>query len=194
MRHPAPQITTARDGDRAIATLVLAFVADPAMRWLYPEPSRYLAGFPRLVRALGRDAFQNGSAHEVSEFAGVAIWLGPGVAPDEALVGEVIQSTVDALLVPRFLEVLAELDRRHPTEPHWYLPFLGVDAPRQRTGLGSTLLQHALAQADRERAPVYLETANPANIPLYRRHGFELAATVEVPSAPVLFPMVRPAR
>ena len=194
MQQPTAQVRTARDEDRAIATITTAFVADPAMRWIYPEPSGYLAGFPKLVGALGRDAFQKGSAYEASAYASVAIWLGPGVHPDSARLGHVIETTVDKERAPRVFEVLEELDRWHPTEPHWYLPFIGVDGPVQGTGLGSMLLRHALGEIDRERAPAYLETANPRNIPLYRRHGFEVLAPIELPSAPPLFPMVRPAR
>jgi GNAT superfamily N-acetyltransferase len=69
-----------------------------------------------------------------------------------------------------------------------------VDAPRQRRGLGSLLLGHALEQVDRERTPAYLETANTANIPLYQRHGFELLTTITLTPAPALYPMIRPAR
>ena len=194
MEHPTAQAVTTRDEDRVVGTITVAFVADPAMRWIYPGPAQYLAGFPKLVRALGRGAFEKGSAHQASEFAGVAIWLRPGVHPDQVLLGQVIESTVDAQQAPSVLEVLEELDRWHPREPHWYLAFIGVDTPRQREGLGSLLLRHALRQVDEEHAPAYLETANPGNIPLYSRHGFELAATVNLPSAPALFPMVRPGR
>jgi hypothetical protein len=31
-----------RDQERVIATVVAAFVADPAERWLWPEPWQYL--------------------------------------------------------------------------------------------------------------------------------------------------------
>ena len=194
MERPAVQVATTREEDLVVGTMTVAFVTDPAMRWIYPEPSQYLAGFPRLVGALGKGAFEKGSAHQASEFAGVAIWLRPGVHPDPVLLGQVIESTVDVQQAPRVLEALEELDRWHPSEPHWYLPFIGVDPPRQRAGLGSLLLRHALRQVDEEHTPAYLETANPGNIPLYRRHGFELAATINLPSAPALFPMVRPAR
>ena len=42
-----------------------------------------------LVGALGKGAFEKGSAHQASEFAGVAIWLRPGVHPDPVLLGQV---------------------------------------------------------------------------------------------------------
>jgi GNAT superfamily N-acetyltransferase len=194
MERSVPRVKVARDEERVVGTITVAFVADPAMRWLYPGPTQYLLGFPKLLRALGHGAFEAESAHEVSEFAGAAIWLRPGVQPDKASVGQVIESTVGARLAPKVFEILEALDRCHPVEPHWYLPFIGVDAPRQRGGLGSLLLRHALEQVDREHTPAYLETANPGNIQLYQRHGFELLPTITLVPAPALYPMVRPAR
>jgi hypothetical protein len=96
MERSEPRVKVARDEDRVVGTITVAFVADPAMRWLYPEPGQYLAGFPKLVRALGRGAFEADSAHETSEFAGAAIWLRPGVQPDKASVGQVIEARLAA--------------------------------------------------------------------------------------------------
>ena len=39
--------------EHAIATLVLAFAADPVARWIYNDPKQYLLHIPRLFRALG---------------------------------------------------------------------------------------------------------------------------------------------
>jgi hypothetical protein len=36
-----------------------------------------------------------------------------------------------------------------------------------------------------------MESTNPANIPLYRRHGFEMIGQIQVDDAPPLFPMLR---
>jgi len=43
--------------DQAIATLVLAFAADPVARWMYDGPHQYLSHIPRLFRALGTNSF-----------------------------------------------------------------------------------------------------------------------------------------
>jgi hypothetical protein len=45
----------------------------------------------------------------------------------------------------------------------------------------------------REHAPAYLESTNPANLPLYQRHGFETLDIIQEGSSPPLFPMLRPA-
>jgi hypothetical protein len=48
---------TADAEEAAIATLVLAFVADPIARWTWPHSRDYLAGMPHLVRAFAGNSF-----------------------------------------------------------------------------------------------------------------------------------------
>jgi hypothetical protein len=59
---PGQQVNVATQGevDQCIALIVLAFSSDPAARWLYPDPSQFLAYFPRFVRAFGGKAFEHG--------------------------------------------------------------------------------------------------------------------------------------
>ena len=60
-----------------------------------------------------------------------------------------------------------------PTDPHWYLPWLGVDGARQGAGLGADLLRQCLMRVDADHSPAFLETPNPRTVPFYERHGFE---------------------
>jgi hypothetical protein len=55
-------------------------------------------------------------------------------------------------------------------------------------------MTHALERIDRDRLPAYLESSNPRNISLYRRHGFEELGTIQVGSSPPIVPMLRHAR
>ena len=64
--------------DHAIATLVLAFDADPVARWMYEDPHQYLLHIPRLFRALGTSSFDAGAAQRTDNGLGVALWLPPG--------------------------------------------------------------------------------------------------------------------
>ncbi len=41
---------------------MMAFSSDPIMRWLWPEPHKYVWHFPALVRGFGGRAFENGTA------------------------------------------------------------------------------------------------------------------------------------
>jgi len=191
---PTVTVTPESDAEQAVAVIVLAFSTDPAARWTFPDPHQYLAHFPAIVRAFGGKAFAHGTGHHASGFAGAALWLPPGIQPDEETLGAVLRRSVPAGRQAAVSAVLEQMGRHHPREPHWYLPLIGVDPVHQRKGLGSALLEHALRQCDRDHTPAYLESSNPANIPLYERHGFQVRATIQMGSSPPIFPMLRAAR
>ena len=70
-----PVIKTANlsDESRVIEALKLAFVADPATRWVWPDPQKYLAHFYSFAKFFGGKAFVNGSAHYVGGYSGAAL-------------------------------------------------------------------------------------------------------------------------
>ena len=183
--------TAPSDAEQAIGVIVLAFGTDPAARWTYPDPQQYLTHFPTIVRAFGGRAFAHGTGHHVSGFAGAALWLPPGVTPDEQALAAIVRASVPAARHSEVFGVFEQMGRHHPHEPHWYLPLIGVDPLHQGRGLGSALLQHALRQCDRAHVPAYLESSNPRNIGLYLRHGFEVMGEIRVGAAPLVTPMVR---
>jgi ribosomal protein S18 acetylase RimI-like enzyme len=182
---------TPDDENRAIDTVVLSFVGDPMTRWLWPEAHQYLAAMPRFVRAFGGTAFAQGGAFFSDEYAGAALWLRPGVHPDEERLGELMESTASPDAREASGPIFEQMAKYHPKEVHWYLPLIGVDPAHQRRGHGDALMRYALEQIDREKVPAYLESTNPQNISLYRRHGFEELGTIQVGSSPVLVPMLR---
>jgi ribosomal protein S18 acetylase RimI-like enzyme len=194
MTMPIVKTATASDEAPAIAVVVLAFSADPAVRWTWPDPQQYLRHFPGLVQAFGGNAFTHGSAYSVEGYAGAALWLPPGVHPDEDVLISHLQCSVSEPIQKDVFAVFEQMGRYHPKEPHWYLPLMGVDPFHQGKGLGSALMQHALIPCDRDHTLAYLESSNPKNIPLYERHGFALLGTVQVGTSPPIFPMLRKPR
>jgi ribosomal protein S18 acetylase RimI-like enzyme len=194
VRETLPLVTVVvpADESRAIDTVVLAFAADPVSRWSWPGAQAYLASMPSLVSALGGHAFEHGSAYSVGAFAGVALWLPPGVHPDEERLVEIVQTTVGSANQDDVFAVFEQMAKYHPAEPHWYLPLIGVDPAHQGRGYGDALMAYVLQRCDRDRAPAYLESTNPRNISLYRRHGFEARGRIQVGSSPPLVPMLRP--
>jgi ribosomal protein S18 acetylase RimI-like enzyme len=61
----------------------------------------------------------------------------------------------------------------------------------QGQGHGEALMTFALERCDRDRVPAYLESSNPRNRSLYRRHGFEPLGEIQVGSSPPIVPMLR---
>ena len=191
---PAVRIAASTDKAPAVDTVVLAFAADPVARWSWPHGQQYLANMPRLVSAFGGRAFDHGSAYCTDAYGGVALWLPPGVHPDEERLGELVETTVSASIRHDVVAVFEQMAKYHPTDPHWYLPLIGVDPAHQGNGLGDALITYALQHCDRDHVPAYLESTNPRNISLYRRHGFEALGTIQTGSSPPLVPMLRQPR
>jgi ribosomal protein S18 acetylase RimI-like enzyme len=186
--------TVGKDDDvRAIHAQTAAFVTDPFMRWLYPEPNDYLESFPRMLRIYAGGAFEHESAHATADFSGSALWLPPDVFPDEEAFAEVVSSTIREEIHEDLFSVLEEMDDYHPhDEPSWYLAAIGVDPFYQRRGIGAALLQHQLRQCDEAGIQAYLESSNPANMSLYERHGFRSMGRIEHGTSPPVHPMLRP--
>jgi GNAT superfamily N-acetyltransferase len=184
--------TAAIDEQQSLmASLVLAFSSDPAVRWMYPSPDRYLTDFPRFVKAMGSQAFERETAYCIDNYAGAALWFPPGVEPNVDAIVEVVEESIGKSEQTDVFAMFEQMEQYHPKEPHWYLPILGVEPNQQGKGYGSALLQHVLQTCDRDRIPAYLEASKPANVPFYERHGFKVVSTIQAGKSPSIFPMIR---
>lgn len=183
---------------RALAVLLAdAFVEDPMQRWLFPNDRHRRRRLRRFYELDLRHRLEGRCTVERLGPEGVAFWQPPG---DRATVP--VRSAVR--LAPAFLSVaahhpaaamrvLAAVAAARPDEPHWYLSHLAVAPSAQSRGVGSRLLRAGLVRADAEGVGVHLETANPANLAFYARHGFCEVGSVEVRSAPPVWLLWRPA-
>ena len=187
------RVQTARieDKPRIGEILTAAFADDPPARWLYPDERDFCRDFPDFVRAFGGDSVELGAAYCVEGAHACALWLPPGSEADEAALVDHVVWRIATSRHDEVFEVFEALGRAHPTEPHWYLPLIGVDPAYQGRGLGSALLRLALERCDREGMPAYLEATCEDNVRLYERHGFRRLSPVRVGSCPTITPMWR---
>lgn len=185
------EIITPSGRRRGVATLTVAFVADPVVRWAWADQDSYLTYWPRIVEAFGGRAFDHGTAHGLGDGLAVALWLPPGVGPDEEAFMQVADESIDAEALGDFTGVLEQMDQLHPTTDHWYLPLTGVDPVAQGRGLGTRLLEHGLEVSDRDGLPAYLEATSPRSRDLYHRHGFTVAGVIQAGSSPPMWAMRR---
>jgi GNAT superfamily N-acetyltransferase len=184
----------ASERGRLIDAVTLAFATDPAARWMYPDPAQYRRYFPTFVELFGMRALEHHAAYCADGCLAAALWLPPGVGPDEDALMALVAESVQAHKQASAFALFEEMAHHHPSEPHWYLPLIGVGPMDQGRGLGSALLEYALKRCDRDGTPSYLESTSPKSVPLYERHGFDVVGVIQVGSAPPIFPMVRPAR
>ena len=184
-------VTPTTDEDRAIATITMAFSNDPVTRWVLRDPDQYLTYWPRLVKAFGGAAFAK--RHRRLDRR---LWRRRVVAPagrraDEETMGALAAEAVPAAEQEEVFAFMGQMGEFHPTEPHWYLPLIGVDVTKQGRGYGSALLRHALERCDRDRLPAYLEATSPRSKALYERHGFEVLGVIQAGGSPPMWPMLR---
>jgi ribosomal protein S18 acetylase RimI-like enzyme len=193
-RPVSARAATSDDADRLFEILTLAFAADPAARWMYPDPQQYLHYFPLFAEAFGGGAIAEGTAFVSEGIGGAALWLAPDTAPDDEALGRLLEQSVAASEKADAFAVFEEMAECHPEEPHWYLPLIGVKPASQSTGHGSALMRRALFLCDALGLPAYLEATSARSIPFYRSHGFEIVREIRRGNCPPIVPMLRPAR
>ena len=186
-RHALPS-----DRDAAIAALADAFSTDPVFTYLLdPDTERADDALMVEVMTVVFDAFViNGHTYDVDDL-GAALWSPPGITTDT----EAMSAFFGEHAIPERMETafpgFIEMNEAHPTEPHFYLQFVGAHHAARGRGVGSTLLERVLAVCDTEGVPAYLEATTPRSAALYARHGFEATTAITLADGVELVPMLR---
>ena len=169
--------------DRAVEALLGAFRDDSLYTYICPDSARRVEAMRALLDAVVGFTLVYGEAWTTPEVTGAACWLPPGRTSISiwqmprtrfALPRTLLRFGPGSL--GRFAEVFGYADQAHARVvpgPHWYLWALGVAPASQGQGVGSSLLQPVLAQADAAGVPCYLETETERNVAFYEKRGFE---------------------
>jgi GNAT superfamily N-acetyltransferase len=184
--------------DDATRIFADAFLDDPG--WVAVGPDRpghrhsilrrYHRTALNVIDRYGRPIY--GAFAEGDRLAGVAATFAAGLYPPPAWT--VVRFVPGFLLagpgpIVRGLRFSAIQEHGHPETEHVYLWFLAVDPAQQRGGIGRALLGRVYEDA---QAPVYLDTANPANMPYYASNGFEEIGKAAGPRGATMWFMRRP--
>ncbi len=193
MTESPVKVGSRSDESNIMNVIGMSFIADPLLRWIYPDLQRFVAYLPQLTKAYGGRAIDHRSAYYVDGYPGAALWLPPGIGSDD----ETFVMLLDRSVGDQKNDAVATFERMaefHPAEPHWFLAVMGVDPLHQGKGIGSALIKRGLVPCDRDHLPAYLEASSPKNVPFYERHGFEVLGTVQLSGCPPVFPMLRKPR
>lgn len=185
---------THEDRDRVNACMITAFANDPFIRWMFPDAKQYLGAFPQVCTHFAGRGFDHNAAYRTEDYLAAAMWLPPGVHPDEEALGAVMEEWLEPSQQDAVFGVLEQVGEGHPEEDHWYLPSIGVDPICQGKGYGTALMARGLEVCDRDHVAAYLESTNVTNIPFYQNCGFEIIGEIQMDSSPVVTRMLRAAR
>lgn len=162
------------------------------MRFMFPSDRDRVRRLPGLFSLLYvSDA---GNPRLVSpDIIAVTLWRPPGAARNDRHFGwrhRLRALWVFGSALPRAKTLGATIEAHFPPTPFWYLHIAGCARAAQGRGLGAAAVRAGLARAT--DAPVYLETANEANLGFYRSMGFEVTEHWQVPDGPPFWSMMRP--
>ena len=187
-------IRTANADDSSAITVSLAraFDDDPVASYALPSDAKRPGQLQRFYRERLRTLLADELVFCDEERHAAALWA----APDRwhTPLSELLRTRIFSWRTPLFLAGGLRVERRHPTEPHYYLAILGVDPSAQGRGLGSAVLQPMLDRCDTEGVPAYLESSKATNVPFYERHGFRVTGEIELPFGPPMWLMWRDPR
>jgi ribosomal protein S18 acetylase RimI-like enzyme len=200
---PASGIRQATWDDVPTIAVILAraFHVGPFADWFIPDQSDRRLLSPSMFRLIAERAFTHGGRIDVissspshDKIAGAAIWYKRTAPPGGDPVFDDQINKALGTYADRWALVTTSFEARHPTEPHWYLAYIGVSPNLQRLGLGGDLLRHGHIRVDQDGLPAYLEASSAEVRPLYAAHGYATGDPMLVAEqAASVWPMTRPA-
>lgn len=184
-RTPAVRKLAVSEVEPITDVMARAFDDDPITNFLVKHDDRRTQRVRTMCRMFLNMCLPHGEVYVTDGLEGGAFWVPPGkydasLRATLRLLPSFIR-VVGLARLPMVASVFSEAEKKHPHEPHFYLPMIGVDPQHQGRGLGAELLRPVLNRCDRDRIPAYLESSNERNITLYERHGFRVTDALRLP-------------
>lgn len=196
VRHELVGDLTSKDVHRLSTFLSRAFRDDPMQRWLFPRDDRRIA---QIAEVMHRDI-----THRIAPATRLltggdgnsAAFVEHRMKPPSPSKSLRVAPAFLPLIGPRALRawrILRLVEAAHRSVgPHLYVMHLAVAEPHRNHGRAAALLDHTMTATKELDVGVYLETANPAALPLYARHGLTVRDEIRLPSVPPVWTLWRP--
>ena len=160
---PAVHPVTPNDRDEVAGSLARAFVDDPVWKWLTAaRHDRFAELSQDFFSVTVRHHIHLGGAWASEGNRAGALWSPPNAWRTKPLeILSLLRPSVRLFgtRATTALSALSSMEKKHPSEPHWYLAVLGTDPEVQGKGHGSAVLQPVLDRCDLEGVPAYLESS-----------------------------------
>jgi GNAT superfamily N-acetyltransferase len=181
-----PRPATPPEVDEVIRLFAQAFATDPMITWPLP-PHAPIDDVVTLFSIILRDAYAPMDAVWVvgdERVDGAAVWL----APDQVRRFEEVEAATRPKIAAltddggaRYAVFWDWLGGHLPVERCWFLDILGVRREARGQGIASALVRHGVGRAHADGVPAFLETGDPANLPMYEHLGFRVVEQSDAP-------------
>lgn len=171
-----------------------AFIDYPLFSYMVEDPSARPRIYPHIFQLMIKHTIKFGEAYATSEnMEGIALWL-PSERSDISIWSNLTNGGIGLFLKMglriayrsmMFTEFASKLHHEVITSPHIYLFQIGVKKRHRGKGYASKLMRPMMERADGEGQPIFLETHDESNIPIYQRYQFETRRHDKIPGSDV---------
>jgi GNAT superfamily N-acetyltransferase len=180
----------------AADVLGMAMEDDPLLPYLIPDAGRRRKSARAIYLPNVQRVIQEGRADAVGRpMAGVALWivrpaLAAGCPPTARTQSPAVRDPLIELLgadgagrAETFAAAMQELRTLARPDRHAYLDTVGVAPEYRGKGFATVLLEAGHAWADAAGLPCALDTLTDENVAFYRRRGYRVVGTIDVPGS-----------
>jgi len=170
------------DKDIVVEILTASFKKDPHVNWLVAQ-SKKKNKLKTLVEYVFGESLERGEIFISDDNKAAALWNSDKkekftfhfIVRNLSFLFHVgLRSTIRALTAGK------KIHDFYPKSQHYFqLYMIGVLPESQGTGLASSLMNPMIERMERENIPLYLETANPRNVEIYKKKGFAVFHTMQ---------------
>ena len=175
IRNSEIRMADRNDKPTVVKILTEAFKHDPHITWLL-EKTKHKNKLEIIINYVVDETYNKGIIYLTSDNLGVALWHSE---KKEKFTFEYVKRNLSFLFklgirtVIRNLKSVKISHNHFPLKhPYCYLYLIGVLPEGQGMGLASKLINPVLENCKLNYIPVFLETANPRNVEIYKKKGF----------------------
>ena len=179
-----------KDKPTVVKILTEAFRNDPHINWLL-EKSRHKKKLDIIIDYVVEETFDSGTIYVTNDNLGAALWQSE---KKEKFTFGYVKRNLSFLFKNGVGSVVRNLDSLKISHSHFpldqpfcYLYLVGVLPEAQGKGLANKLMNPVLEYCKSNMIPVFLETANPQNVNIYKKKGFELIDSFKTNSTLINF-------
>ncbi|MEJ5996264.1 GNAT family N-acetyltransferase [Pedobacter sp. Du54] len=177
-------IAQPNDKDRAVEILTYAFDQNASVNFIVKQDELRLIRIKKLMEYAFEVCYRFGKVVLSDDRKACALLLYPDL---KKMTIELVSHDLKLIIwsigvcnVVKAIKREAKIKAVQPRVRMAYIWFIGVEPKYQKFGLGKKLMNEVIIACQQENRPIYLETSTLANLPWYKKFGFEVYDMLEL--------------